>query len=373
MKNNFIYRLSFLLISLVSCIDPVTPEFKFKEGLVYIEAFAATSEGNSFVKISESAINRNRTSNVFIEGAEVFFINTNTGVVIQLIEEKEVYIPPANFVISVGESWELEVKLTDGRHYKSLPETVLEPVAISKINATYNPELLFKESLDSYVPGHSISVSLEDPSGGENYYYWSFRSFESLSVCETCFDGFFRNGACESFPNNVRHRPFYTYNCDSECWRIRFNENIKVFSDEFTNGSTINQLPIADVLLFTKENILVEVQQFSLSVSAYEYYKTLKDIIDNNGGFNAPPPAALIGNLFNANNSEEYVLGRFTAASTSSASVFINRTNINEAPLERIETQAETSPPIPELDLTYTAPCVESRIRTSIRPQGWIN
>ncbi len=373
MKNNFIYILILLLLSLESCVDPVTPEFKFKEGLVFIEAFAATSEGTSFVKISESEIHRDRTSNVFIEGAEVFFINTNTGVVIQLIEEDEVYVPPANFVVSVGESWELEIKLLDGRHYKSLPETVLEPVAISDIKATFNPELLYRESLNGYVPGHSISVSLDDPPELENYYYWRFRSFESLSICETCFDGIYRNGVCEKFPEGVRHRPFYTYTCNSDCWKIRFNENVKVFADDFTNGTTIHQLPIADVLLYTKANILVEVQQFSLSVSAYEYYKILKDIIDNNGGFNAPPPAALIGNMFNANNSEDYVLGRFTAAATSTASVFINRTNIIEAQIETIEVRAETSPPVPELELTYSAPCVESRFRTGIRPQGWID
>jgi len=370
MRNRFIYIL--LLLFLVSCIDPVTPEFKFKEGLVFIEAFAATSKGNSFVKISESEIHRGRTSNVFIEGAEVFFINTNTGVVIQLIEEENIYVPPANFVISIGESWELEIKLTDGRHYKSYPETVLEPVAISEIKATYNSELLYKES-EGYVPGHSISVSLDDPPERDNYYFWRFRSFENRSICKTCFDGIYRNETCEKFPTGVRHRPFYTYTCDSKCWQIRFNENIKVFADDFTNGTTISQLPIADVLLYTKSNILVEVQQLSLSVSAYEYYKILNDILDNNGGFNAPPPAALLGNMFSANNSEEYVLGRFTAASTSTASVFINRTSITEAPLETIETRTETSPPVPELDLTYLAPCVESHFRTGSRPQGWID
>ena len=62
------------------------------------------------------------------------------------------------------------------------------------------------------------------------------------------------------------------------------NENIKIFSDEFANGLQITGLPVADVLLYTKENIVIELQQFSLTPKAYDYYRILKDIVDNNGG-----------------------------------------------------------------------------------------
>ena len=372
MKNKFLYIVVLLLLG---CVDPIAPEFEYKEGLIFIDAFAATSEGASFVNVSESVLNRDRFSNVFIKGAEVSFINTNTGTRVMLVEQEDIYVPPSNFVASAGESWELEVNLADGRHYQSLSETVLEPVAINDINATYKPELLFREASEGFVPGHSVSVSLNDPSDRENYYYWRFRSFEELTLCKICENGILRNGICEENPQGSNRSPFYTYFCDSECWQIRFNENVKIFADDFTNGTTINQLPIADVLLYTKADILIEVQQFSLSIAAYKYYKTLKDIIDNNGGFNAPPPAALIGNMFNPNDSEEFVLGRFTAASSSIASVFIDRSDISEALIEgSIIIQTETSPPVfPELSLVYTAPCVESRFRTGIRPEGWVD
>jgi hypothetical protein len=41
-----------LLVSpffLTSCIDPVEPEFEFKEGLVFIEGIATTVKGGSYV------------------------------------------------------------------------------------------------------------------------------------------------------------------------------------------------------------------------------------------------------------------------------------------------------------------------------------
>ncbi len=363
-----------LSISLITCIEPVEPEFEFRENLVFVEGFVGTSEGASFVNLNESVLNGSGYLNVFIEGAEVTFINTKTNEVVRLIEEEEIYVPPSNFVASIGDLWKLEVNLADGRQYESLPELISEPVAISSLNATYDPNLVFRESSNEFVPGHSISVTLDDPIDKENYYYWRFRSFEKIVICVLCNDGIFRNGACEDHDPPFGEGHYHTYTCDSDCWKIRYNENIKLFTDRFSNGNTINELPIGDVLLYTKRDILVEVQQYSLSPSGYTYYKKLKDVVDNNSGFNAPPPAALIGNMFNPNDSEEFVLGRFTAASTVTSSIFIdNRSDITER-------QLEAPPPIPMPEdfpefigqiTVSSAPCIEGRFRTSIRPDGW--
>ncbi len=374
--STYYFKVLLVLFSfnLVSCIDPVEPEFEFQENLVFIEGFVATSTGASFVNLNESVLSGSGYLNIFIDGAEVNFINTNTNEIIRLIEEEETYVPPANFIASVGDSWQLEVTLSDGRQYQSLPEIISQPVAISSLSATYNPNLLFKESSNEFVPGHSVSVTFDDPIDKENYYYWRFRSFEKLITCWLCNDGIFRNGACEDHDPPFGEGHYHTYACETDCWKIRYNENIKLFTDRFSNGNTINELPIADVLLYSKRDILVEVQQYSLSLSGYNYYKKLKDVVENNSGFNAPPPAALIGNMFNPNDSEEFVLGRFTAASTVTSSIFIDqRTSISER-------QLEARPPVlmpedfPEFlgqEIVSRAPCIEGRFRTSVHPNGW--
>lgn len=374
---------SLFIIFFTACIEPVEPEFKLKEGLVTVEAIVSTTQGSSFVTLKESILelNRGSYSNIFINGAEVFFINTNTSEIVKLIEDKDIYIPPNDFVASVGDTWELDVKLQDGRNYKSLPEIVPESVAITDIKATYNPNIVFRESLNDYVPGHSISVGFNDPPDKRNYYYWNFRSFESRTICRTCSSSYYREGiCCAEDPPPIDPPNFYrTYDCETDCWRIRYNENINILDDEFVNGSAIDQLPIAEILLFNKKDILVEVQQFSLSKSAYDYYKVLKDIIDNSGGFNAPPPAALVGNMFNPDNGEEYVLGRFTAGATFTATIFIKRDNITESVIESVlppfpETGSGPMPCrlIEEGPVLY-APCVEGRYVTGIRHEDWPN
>jgi len=115
--------------------------------------------------------------------------------------------------------------------------------------------------------------------------------------------------------------------------------------------------------------------------------QVLKDLVDNNAGLNAPPPAALVGNMYNPTNTDEFVLGRFTAAAATVKSIFIDRTQIRDAPVERpiplrpekcndICSGSDCSPfipPPPECIPITRIPCAESRFKTSIRPEGWVN
>ena len=385
LKKSALYKRIFLYLFSVfifACVDPIRPEYEFINDLIFIDAIASTYSDASFVKLNKSVVENGRNNNVFIEGATVSFVNTITSEEVNLIQDDEIYLPPANFAVSEGETWELSVTLSNGKRYISLPETVLPPVEIKSISAIYNPELVYRDISESYVPGHSILVDFDDQVDIENYYYWSFRSFEKISVCKTCEGGIFRDGVCEQNPAGTNRKNYYNYLCESECWQIRHNENVNIFSDEFSNGLSVSNLPIANILLYTKEDILVEIQQFSLSTSAYKYYKILKDVVNNSGSFNAPPPAAFIGNIFNPDDDEEYVLGQFTAASTVTKSIFISRKDISEAPIDQpnsikledcFEVCDPTLCPTGECVEVRFTECIESRNRTGVEPEGWID
>lgn len=366
---------SFFLL-LTSCIDPVQPEFEFREGLIYVDALASTTPGTSYVAISETKteFGVNRTNPVL--GAEVYFVNSNTGERVSLNEQEEAYFPPIDFKLEENELWELEVVLGDGRIFKSEPERVPPLVELQSMEITYKPELLFSESFNAFVPGHEITTSFNDPGDEENFYYWRFRSFEKLIYCRECYNyTIYRNGECfQPNPNDGGPplKEYYTYSCEEDCWRIRYNERIILLSDQFVNGKLVSQLPVGEVLLYTNDNILIELQQFSISSNAYQYFETLKDIVDDNGGFNSPLPAALVGNMYNPNDPEEFVLGRFTAASSTSASEFVERIFIEEPQLEQrlINSPEEDEVPPP---IVSRVPCIEGRYRTGMRPDGWVD
>ncbi len=357
-----------------SCIDPVAPEFEYREGLLFIEGFASTVPGASFVVVNESSIEFGVYAVNFLAGASVNFENVDTGTVVALNEVVGAYQPPSNFSAAAGENWKLNITLADGRTYESTPEEVLEAVPIDKIEVTYDPELAFRE-LDGgkFVPGHALTVNFQEPADPDNYYYWTYRTYENLDFCEKCTEGVFRNNQCQSYPIGGRGRRYFDYTCDVECWKIRFPESISILDDKFSNGKSIADLPIGDILLYTKENMVVEVQQYSLTPAAYDYYKVLKDIVDNNSGLNAPPPAALIGNLTNTSDPDEFVFGRFTAAATSVATLFIDRSAIQEPQLDPRDpiVQEAFGDPLPD-PITTIAPCSETKFRTAITPPGWI-
>lgn len=357
------------------CIDPVEPKFEFAEGLIFIDGFASTAPGASFVTISESLVEFGVYAVNSVEGASVNFENVDTGEIVQLIESMGAYQPSIDFVAAPGERWKLSIQLADGKRIESTSEPILNAVPITGLDVNYDPELVFREANGGeLVPGHSVTVNFTDPPEEGNYYYWNYRTFENLIFCKKCIEGIFRNGECQPADIPGRGNAYFDYTCEVDCWKIRFPESVAIFNDQFSNGKTITKLPIGDLLLHNKENMVVEVQQFALTPAAYDYYKVLKDIVDNSSGLNAPPPAALVGNLSNLDDDEEYIFGRFTAAATSIASVFIDRSGIKESPIDEtqpIVTEPSFPSPYPPPS-TYTAPCEESKFRTAFVPKGWI-
>lgn len=380
MSSSIISKVSSLLFLILlffiaqGCTDPVTPEFVLREGLIFVESIAATVPKSSFVTIRRSGFEFGVYGVRFVSGATCNFENVITGEVVLLTETRNSYLPPEDFFVQTGEQWKLTIQLVDGKRIESAPEPVLQPVPISDISIQYDPELVFRENLGGeFIPGHQVSIDFQDPADTDNYYYWTYRSFENLEFCEKCEMAIWRDGECQPAELPGRGRRYYDYACDIDCWRIRFPESIALFDDRFTDGKTISKLPVGDLLLYTKENMVVEVQQFSLTPSAYDYYKVLKDVVDNNSGLNAPPPAALVGNLSNPDDSEDFVFGRFTAAATSTASIFISRRLIEEQAIERMDPvvfEPQINSPFPP-PVTVTAPCSENRNRTAVRPDKW--
>ena len=362
-------------VLLIGCTDPVNPEFQIAKGLVYIDAFASNAPGSSYVQIYISDQVYGRNTITFQGGAQVRFIRSGGGEVITLQETEDRYVPPTDFVIATDEAWELDVILADGRHYVSESETAVPVVEIGEVKVDYDPELVFVGDYNKRVPGHRISVSYDDPGDQENYYLWQFRSYERLFYCQVCYNyTVLRDGECfDPYPLTVGAplQPYYTYTCEEACWQIRYNDKIELFADTFSDGAFVADRPVADVLLYQKSDVLVNLQQYTVNREAYRYFKTLKDLVDNNSGFNAPLPAALLGNLYNPEDSDEYVLGRFTVAAQAGANIFIERLSLPEDQLEALTfAKPEEYGSVPD-PMETTAPCQDGPYRTSVMPNGW--
>jgi len=239
---------------------------------------------------------------------------------------------------------------------------------MDNINATFSEELFFDDGLNQFVPGHSIDIDYVDPVGENNYYLWKYRSFEPQIVCMTCYTGYLVNGECGTGP------PWFSYVnyiCpDDNCWLIRYSDKFTINEDRLFDGQSISGQRVAEIPFYRRQDILVEMQQLTLSESAYDYFKIIDDISNQSGGLNAPPPAALVGNISSMDDENEAVLGQFVAAGVSSKTVFIEREDLGITAITPDDAlRQELCMPCAYEQIYY--PCMESDTRTSVKHEDW--
>lgn len=363
----FAFVLLFVLMC-QSCVEQVDAEFDLQSDIIFIDAYALTESGTSTITIRKSILENQTTYGVVnLSNSIVEIENINTGEIIEFLEDiTGVYRCPASFAASEGEEWKLHIELEDGKKIESKAQIVTSAVSIDNMQAEYSPEIEFNAQFGRLIPGHRLSIDWQDPPGEENFYLWKYKTFEPLFVCKTCKKGVFRNGECQ--PTGVNWGPaYYSYTCLPDCWQINLGDELPIFHDRLEDGAAIIGREIAILPYYRRPSILVEVQQYSLDKSAYEYFKIINSQISDNGGLNAPPPAALLGNLFNPNDAADLILGNFTAAGVSTKRLFIDRSDVVASTLTQDDPVIlESCVPCPT-----TAPCEESSTRTGIKPDGW--
>ena len=367
-------RLSLLVFVLLcfipfyqSCVEPVDADFEFQSGIIFIDGYALTETGLSTITITESVFEFQTYKLVNVPNAKVKIENVDTGEIVEFTEDTAgIYACPADFAAMAGEVWKMLVEFENGKKVESKPQTVVEAVPIAAVNLEYAADIEFDVDIGEFIPGHRVSIDWQDPVGEKNFYLWKYRTFEPLFVCKTCDRGILRNGACGPTGFNFGP-PYYNYLCNPQCWQIKYGSELPVYDDRLGDGATVLDREITVLPFYRRPDILIEIQQFSLDESAYEYFKVISNQVSESGGLNAPPPAALLGNLFNPDDPTDLVLGQFTTAGVSTKSIYIDRSLINENPIRPDDPIIlEDCPSCPT-----QFPCEESAFRTAVKPDGW--
>ena len=103
--NRFLKRFGYFAsaVLLSFCTDPVEPAFNLEYGLIYVDGFASTEPGLSYVTILETVQEFGVDGLRFRDDATVLFRNVGTGAETVLAPDEDRYIPPADFTVSPGE------------------------------------------------------------------------------------------------------------------------------------------------------------------------------------------------------------------------------------------------------------------------------
>ena len=357
---------SCLAFVLWACTDPAVPDYDYTKDFLLVDGRIIDEAGRSQVKVSRSGLQFGNFRLSPVESARVVSVD-EVGNEVAWIAQNEagLYRAPADFVPVTGRSYFLRVSTNEGEVVESTPETVLPPVALTDLRYRFEQEAYFDTGLDRFVPAFTFLVGLDDPPGQDNFYQFTYRTWERAVICATCYGGVYREGRCVNQPRV----DYYDYACDEVCWLIGRNTGISILADVLTDGGgALRNVPAGQLAFTGSGGILAEVEVASLSAAALEYLRQLRQLTAGAGGLNAPLPAPLYGNLRDLSPNKTNVLGYVAAAAVSSRRLYWNRDTVPGTPLRPARTpRYEPLAPSPP-----SAPCSGPNF-TSERPIGWLN
>jgi hypothetical protein len=289
--------LVFILVLSGSCLEPF--EFPIDdtltEQLLVVDGLLTPSTGSQFFTLARTVSFKNKFIDPVL-GASIVLNDTYP-----YTEIGDGKYELKNVDINVGESYFIDIRLSDGTHYKSLP--TIMPRGIQP-DSTF---VRFENGIRTTPTGAEriskvMNVYLDtdlpnNDNEGDLYFRWLT---EGLYV--------FPEESCGGL-----HQPKSCYidvPPNGQDLVIQSSENIQ--GDRLINQriATKNSFEINEF----KALYILSTYQFSITKESFTYWSNLKTLANQSGTVFDLPPAALTGNMFNVDNPDELVLGYFEVA-----------------------------------------------------------
>lgn len=357
MKTVSLFLFLILAVLLCQCVTPINPDIRSLPPSLVVDGLVTDQPGRNRIFLSLTAEYSPTSLNLLVSNATVF-VTSNTNQRVNFREISPGYFQPenSNWQGEAGKSYTLNVRLSDGREYRSQPELLRPVVPIDTIYTEFTQNLI--PGTTTYNKGFDVYIDVKDPATTGDYYRWSWVHYEMPRYC-----GF----EYQTFGGEPPRVVEFGLLCCGNCWEItRLQNQINIASDQAINGNRISRRPILRAPFTSYSPYYVEVEQQSLTKEAYLYLSTLNDLVNNTGGLFDAAPATLLGNMSNTSNPDELVFGFFGASA------------IQVKPLQLDRSKAPTMPdlypyppPIPYPPGTC-ASCIEGPTRTAKAPKWWV-
>lgn len=245
--NRYIWLIG--LSFLFSCQEEVFLDLRTGEPIPVIEAYWTNSVQLNYVQLSRSRDYFDDQPNEIITDAQVFIRNkrNNNRLNFRYSEQLGLYIPTNNFVGSINETYELNVRIGENEYQSE--GTLLPPPTLDSVRYEFREGRLFREE------GYYITLFGDIPFTEDNFYRIRIIRNDTLLNNRTdylLFD--------DSFGTNILNRGFEL--------NVPFRENDRV-----------------------------RLELFRLNRDAFDYMNQLVSLLFNDGGLFTPPPQNPISNI----------------------------------------------------------------------------
>ena len=303
-----------LLVAMMGCIEPYDFEVTDTAEVLVIDGLLTNEQKEHEVKLSLSGSLDNNI-NTPISGAEVW-ITEDEAIRIDLTElESGIYRTAPTIAGKPGSSYQLGIKLKDGKTYQSSIQKLSEPVEIDSVYGQYL-ELPSQED-DQIIEGVQFFVDTHDFTSEASFFRYEYEEDYIIRV---------------RYPSRFEwYSDTQTYGPRKEdigtCYGHIASQGLIIASTSGLSENRLSEFPIltvktSDTQLYHRFAIIL--RQYSISSSAYQYYKKLQENNESAGSFFDKQKGAVVGNMTNIDNQAESVLGYFEVSALSSQTNFFS-------------------------------------------------
>ncbi len=356
-----------LFALLSACVDRISFDVPDTSRQLVVDGMISDQPGPYTVKVSRSFSTRTAAfqnqpvrNAVVLLFADEFFLE-------QLVETSEgVYETTAGTRGIVGRSYYITIKTEDGKNYVSQPELLRPAGELESIVPTFEARTLKTTEGDIKSDRFSIAVNARPPTEGDSFVRWRFTG--TYMVRHQPEYAFTLGAGGQKTPTPppcsgvrpagtglVRFAPCTCCDCwitePDKLWRVGDPRDVSAqgFRNVFVGDVAINQSTFFD-------KYHVQVDQMSISPTAYEFFRLLTAQAEGVSSLFQPSTGDIKGNI-TALDSDEKVLGMFWAASIRTKHLDILKQDIPYS--------------IPARTDTIRSPCTSLTGSSNQRPDFW--
>jgi len=297
-------RVVWLLILMIGCIDPyMPPEIKPAGAILVINGHIDTN-GKSIIKLTRS---QNLFENIESEKVDdaLVWLEDEIGRTYPLTEEGEgnYSLTPQPFS---AVKHRLNVQTKDQKKYSSGFVEIKNSSAIDSVSWEITSDL-----------GVAIYANTHSPETNTGYYRWKF---EETWLYRSAYPS-------DYVYNNDTHAVDFRQGNIYECWRSESSFDVLISSTSRLSENVIRKFPLTTIEQRNEKLKLtysILVKQYSITETAYSYWKQLEKTTEDLGTIFSPMPSQVKGNFLCTSNPEETVLGYFSMGASAEKRIFIS-------------------------------------------------
>lgn len=276
-----------LTLALFGCEEVINLDLPNRDSNIVVDGLITNESALFTIKLTKTTKYSFKYDPLKVEYEKeaLVIITDNTGIIDTLSE-----IYPGNYRTHIsgikgiiGRSYKIDIFTKEGKHYVSDMEEMLDVPKFDSIYFVrdYNDKLEGSTSSYKYI----IYTNMHEPGNTTNYY--------------------------------LRSISYY--------WSDQWHDNIQwnwVFNDKYINGKYLQKDIISEG--YGGKNWRLKLSQYSLTKRAYDFWNLIHEQTQSGDGY-ANSSVPLIGNVYNADDPNDFALGYLQVSAKTTAEVYINR------------------------------------------------